>query len=301
MQVYHKLVRFARKSPRDKLKAARATIRYHVVHPLRVRTNTALLKLGWRVPHAANDRTAYIIGLFGTGRWYINRLLLYNIGERASYFKDTISFHSGPTSMIYSGHATVRHVSRLQYPPAVMSRILEAVKSGFADLIFVYRHPLDSLLTNWVWWRTHIRDNRMIAGISDVYKNTDDLCDDLERNFAEFETFADGRAEFFAGSPGPRFLSFEEFVEETELQIQSATLALRLEDFMVDPVKEFLRIAEVMSVDLVLSRLRVGPPNAKRYGHLAVKANSPRFREFVGGLSAVTKARIESIGYDVSF
>jgi len=247
-----------------------------------------------------NDRTVYIIGLFGTGRWYINRLLLYNIGERANYFKDTIRFHPRPTSMIYSGHATMRHVSRLQYPPDVMSRILEAVRSGFADLIFTYRHPLDSLLTNWVWWRTHIRENRMIAGISEVYPNTDELCSDLERNFVEFEAFAQGDPAFFAAAPGPRFLSFAEFVEETELHLKSATLTLRLEDFMADPVKEFLKIADVMSAELVLSRLRVDPPRARQYGYLAVKANSPRFRSFIDGLSAVTRKRIGNIGYDVS-
>ena len=115
------------------------------------------------VPHLGNDRTAYVIGLFGTGRSYINELMLQNIGERAKYFRDRIRVHPGPTSMIYSGHATMRHVSRLQTLPAVTSRILEAVRSGFADLIFVYRHPLDSLLTNWVWWRTYIRDNNVIS------------------------------------------------------------------------------------------------------------------------------------------
>ncbi len=125
----------------------RATVRYH------------LLERGWNVPRLGNDRTAYIIGLFGTGRWYINELILQNIGERAKYFRDRIRFHPGPTSMIYSGHATMKHVSRVQALPAVTSRILEAVRSGFADLIFVYRHPLDSLLTNWIWWRTYIRDN----------------------------------------------------------------------------------------------------------------------------------------------
>jgi hypothetical protein len=246
-----------------------------------------------------NDRTAYVIGLFGTGRWYINRLLVYNIGERANYLKDTIQLHSGPTSMIYSGHATIRHVSRLQYPPATMSRILEAVRSRFADLIFIYRHPIDSLLTNWVWWRTHIRENRMIAGISDVYKTADDLSADLERHFTEFETFAGGGPDFFGVAPGPRFLSFPEFVEETELHLQSATLTLRLEDFMVDPVKQFCKIAEVMSVDLVLSRLRVDPPRARRYGYLAVAQKSARFRNFISGLDALTKRRIEAIGYDV--
>ena len=62
--------------------------------------------------------------------------------------------------MIYSGHATIRHVSlAIRMLPAVTSRVLEAVRSGFADLIFIYRHPLDSLLTNWIWWRTYLRDN----------------------------------------------------------------------------------------------------------------------------------------------
>jgi hypothetical protein len=299
MQVFHKLMKFARKSPREQLHSARAVVRYHVVHPLRLRTNTVLLKRGWRIPHVGNDRTAYVIGLFGTGRWYINRLILYNIGERANYFKDTILFHPGPTSMIYSGHATMRHLSRLQYQPATMSRILEAVRSRFADLIFVYRHPLDSLLTNWAWWRAQIHENRTISGISEVYKNSDDLSSDLERNFIEFEAFARGDPDSLAATPGERFLSFPEFVEETELHLKSATLALRLEDFMVDPVKQFCMIAEVMSVDLVLSRLRVDPPRAKRYGYLAVAEKSARFRRFISGLDMLTIKRVESIGYDV--
>ena len=202
-----------------------------------------------------NDRTAYVIGLFGTGRLYVNALMLQNIGERAMYFRDGIRLHRGPTSMIYSGHATMKHVSYGQSAPAMMSRILEAVRSGFADLIFVYRHPLDSLLTNWIWWRTYNRDNRAISGISEVYKNTDDLCADVEQNFSEFKAFAEGDPNFFAAEPGPRFLSFPEFVEETELHLQSATLTLRLEDFMIDPFKEFSKIVEVMSVDLDLSRL----------------------------------------------
>src|SRR5271165_1273214 len=169
MQVFHKFIRFVRKSRPEQTRSARATVRYHVIHPLRVKTNKFLLSRGWRVPRVGKDRTAYIIGLFGSGRWYINRLLLYNIGERANYFRDQIGLHPGPTSMIYSGHATTRHVSHLQYPPEVTGRILGAVKAGFADLIFVYRHPLDSLLTNWVWWRSYLRENRMIPGISEVY------------------------------------------------------------------------------------------------------------------------------------
>jgi hypothetical protein len=179
-----------------------------------------------------------------------------------------------------------------------MSSILEAVGSGFANLIFVYRHPLDSLLTNWIWWRTFIREDRLITGISQIYKNTDDLCGDLERNLPEFRAFAEGDPDFFARVPGPRFLSFPEFVEETELHLQSATLALRLEDFMIDPFKEFSKIVEVMSIDLDLSRICVAPPKTKPYGYLAVKDNVPRFRDFIDGLDPETKGRIEKIGYN---
>ncbi len=246
-----------------------------------------------------SDKTAYVIGLFGSGRQYINELICHNIGERAKHFKDEIRLDPGPTPMIYSGHVTIRHVSGGQELPEVMSRILESVRLRFADLIFIYRHPLDSLLTNWVWWRTKLRHNRTILGISEIYKNINDLCADLERNSSEFEAFANGGPEFFAGAPGPRFLTFQEFVEETELHVQSATLALRLEDFMTDPLKEFSRIVELMSVDVDVSRLYLVPPRTMPYVYLTAKEKVPRFRNFIRGLDELTKSRIEKLGYSV--
>jgi hypothetical protein len=229
---------------------------------------------------------------------YVKELIQQNIGERAEYFWNGIRFHPGPTSMIYWGHATMRYVCRGHALPAVTSRILEAVRSGIADLIFVNRHPLDSLLSNWVCMRSHI-GNSSRFNISKGYKNTDHLCADLEQNFLEFKAFAEGDPDFFPAVGGPRFLSFPEFVEETELYLQSATLTLRLEDFMIDPSKEFSKIVEVMSADLDLSRLRVAPPRTKPYRYLAVKEKVPRFRDFINGLDAETKRRIEKIGYSL--
>jgi hypothetical protein len=244
-----------------------------------------------------DERTAYIIGLFGTGRSYLTELLLHNMGERSKYVRDTIRLHPGPTPMIYSGHATIKYVSREQHSPAVMGRILEAVRLGYADLIFLYRHPLDSLLTNWVWWRTYVRDRTMIKGISLVYRNIDDLCALLEQNFEEFKSFAEGDPDFFASLPGPRFLSFSEFVEETELHCQSATLALRFEDFIDDPFLEFSKIVELILGDRALSRISLDRPKTTPYRYLAVQKKVPRFRNFVDGLSLETKRRIEKIGY----
>ncbi len=313
MLALQKVIRSARTSPPEELRKAQVTIlNYLVDHTVKredgeewVENRTKRVLLGiydavaepirtghWKVPHLGNDRTAYVIGLFGTGRLYIYDLMLQNLGERAKYIRPWIRLHPGPTSMIYSGHATMRHVSRGQRLPAVTSRILEAVRSGFADLIFVYRHPLDSLLTNWIWWRTYIREKRMISSISDIYKSTDDLCVGLEQDFAGFKAFAEGDPDFFSALRGPRFLSFSEFVEETGLFCQAATRAWRLEDFMIDPLKEFSKIVEVMSVHVDLNGLRVPPPRTKPYGYLAVKAKVPRFRDFIDGLSAETKGPI---------
>jgi hypothetical protein len=271
------------------LTEALATVQNTGQHGIQLRMN----------PCPAKYKTTYIIGLFGTGRRYINELVLRNIGERIRYFRDTVRLHPGPTPMIYSGHATVKYLCRDQEAPTVMGRILEAVDSGFANLIFVYRHPLDSLLTNWVWWRTYIRDNRWIAGISQIYKTTDDFCADLEANFLEFKTFAEGDPVFFAAAPGPPFLSFRQFVEETELHLQAATLTLRLEDFAIDPRKQFYKLAKVLAIDLNASHLSITPPKSKPYGYLAVKEKVAPFRQYIEDLDAETKSRIEKIGYNV--
>jgi len=176
---------------------------------------------------------------------------------------------------------------------------LEAVRARRADLIFIYRHPLDSLLTNWVWWRAYLRNKNLATVISTVYKNTGDLCADLEKNFPEFESFGKGDPAFFATSLGPRFLPFPEFVEETELFLPAATLALRLEDFAIDPAKELSKIVQVMSIDHDVNRLQAAPPNTKPYRYLAVAENVPRFRDYIDGLDTETRERIERIGYEM--
>jgi hypothetical protein len=284
-QVLQKLVRFSRKSPRE--------------HVQRVQSYLADGDWYWKLRNPGTDRTAYVIGLFGTGRLYINGLILDNIGERAKYFRHAIRVRPVPTSMIYTGHATIRYASRAQALPRVTSRILEAVRSRAADLIFIYRHPLDSLLTNWVWWRTYMRDKRMISSLAQIYGSTEALSADLERHFSDFTAFARGHADFFASLPGTPFLSFAEFVEETELFLQSATLSLRLEDFAVDPVKEFAKIVQVMSAKVDVSHLHLARPRAKPFGHLAVQHAVPRFADFVARLDPLTKERIEHMGYRI--
>lgn len=255
----------------------------------------------WDVPRFGEDRTAYIIGLFGSGRLYLDGLIQENCGQRARYLRDTIRCHQRPTSMIYTGHATMRYASRGQRLPTVTGRIMESVRLGYADLVFIYRHPLDSLITNWVWWRTYLGEKRNIHSIGDVHKTTDELCVALEQDFREFEAFANGDAQLFAGTRGPRFLSLSEFVEETELFIQSSTISLRFEDFAIDPLCEFLKVARVMSLPVARNTTKVSTPRAKPFGHLLVQEKVPRFAKFINDLDLDTRKRIERIGYTLNY
>ncbi len=320
MRIVQKIVGFGRKYSRQQLKNMRAIISNHSAHYIVkrkgeekwVENRTVVwingireslaepIRTGhWKATRLGNDRTAYVIGLYGTGRWYLSGLMQHALGERAKYIRHWIRFHRGPTSMIYFGHSTMKYASRGQRLPAVTNRILDAVSLGFADLIFVYRHPLDSLLTNWIWWRTYIREKRMGLSITENYKSADDLCADLEQDFGGFDAFARGDPDFYGALRGPRFLSFSEFVEETELFTQPATLALRLEDFMIDPQKEFSKIAGVMSAHLDADHLILFPPRTIPYRYLVVREKVPRFSNFINDLSAETKKRIEKLGYDL--
>jgi hypothetical protein len=254
----------------------------------------------WKIHSAKTDRTAYVIGLYGSGRDYIGELIQRNLGPRSKYFRSVsgdLRMRRVQTSMIYSGHATIKYPSIGQASPEVTNALIQAARSRTADLIFIYRHPVDSLLTNWIWGLQMDGGSTNPAYVSQIYKNIDDLCAYLQQNFSNFRAFAEGDPLWFKGGRAPRFLSFQEFVEETELFRQVATLALRLEDFTVDPGKEFAKIVEVISANGDSSYSRIDPPKAKPYKFLAVRKKVPEFSDFLDGLSAETKKSIESCGY----
>jgi hypothetical protein len=302
---FRRLIRSARRAIRQSPEWIRRSLEKKVIlqrlQIVRAAVRHLLAASGWQTTYEGCDRTAYIIGLYGTGRHYINELISANLGKRAIYLIEGLRYVPAPTSLIYSYHATIKYTRLFQARPELTSRLLRSVGSGFADLIFIYRHPLDSLLSNWIWMRIYIQRQCRWWGqdISVAYANAEDLCAVLEQNFAEFKAFADGDASFSAVIPGPRFLSFGEFVEETALFIERATLSLRLEDFMIDPLKEFSKIVRVMSVDLDTRGLLLPRPRTQLYRYRTVAARVPRFRAFIDELDAETKRRIEKMGYQI--
>ena len=204
--------------------------------------------------------------------------------------------------MIYSGHMTLRHVSTGLHPPEIGSRIVELVRSGAGKMIFIYRHPLDLLLTNWVWWRSNVRAGATGpehgAFISSSFKTLDALCKIVEQEWANFEAFAMGDPVFFADVPGACFLSFAEFVEESVLLFEQATLRLPFEAFMTNPYAAFVKVIDVISPEMHLSStLHIRRPQSKPGTHLVVMKSVPRFNKFVNSISPETKRLMLKLGY----
>jgi hypothetical protein len=81
-----------------------------------------------------------------------------------------------PTSMVFSGHATIKYSSIGQAPPEITNSLIKLAQSRAADLIFICRHPVDSLLTNWIWGLQMNSGSTTRAYVSQIYKNIDGLC-----------------------------------------------------------------------------------------------------------------------------
>jgi hypothetical protein len=253
----------------------------------------------WRFWRNSRGRTptVYIVGLFGTGRTYINAIIETHFYERASDFRDGLEHESTPTSMIYSGHMTLKYSSSEQQPPDFGNRIVESVRSGAGRLILIYRHPLDSLLANWVWWRSFLLGRDLGASISSSFQSLEQLAEFIDREWSSLEAFALGDASFY-GSSGYRFLSFSEFVEESVLLFDQASLRLRFEELKVNPYKAFVRLVDVISPEMRVSpSLHIQRPNAKPGAYLFVMKTVPRFEAFVNRLSPETKLRMAKLGY----
>jgi len=308
MAFLRRVLKFARKPPRAQIAILRvysAVLQAYALDRSQAFVALAVHRLTRLNPFrgkVSSYSTIYVVGLFGSGRMYLGDVIRNHIGERAVYYRDELRHESTPTSMIYCGHMTLKHVSTGLNPPEFASRIVESVRSGAGRMIFIYRHPLDSLLTNWVWWRSNVRAGATGpehgAFISSSFKSLDALCEIVEQEWASFEAFAMGDPAFFADVPGACFLSFAEFVEESVLLFEQATLRLPFEAFMTNPYAAFVKVIDVISPEMRLScTSHIARPQSKPGTHLFVMKSVPRFNEFVNGIGTETKRLMLKLGY----
>jgi hypothetical protein len=122
MQIVQIFRRLARKSPREIVRKATSVLGEKDWY--------------WKVRSPGNERTAYVIGLYGSGRDYLGELLQRHLGARAKYFRSVsgdIRMRRIQTAMVYSGHCTIKYPSIGQAPPEVTSRLIKAAQSRMVD------------------------------------------------------------------------------------------------------------------------------------------------------------------------
>lgn len=234
--------------------------------------------LGDFSPH---QRPVYILGLFGTGRWYLNELIMHHTGQRGYYFLDQLRDRKGGPPIIWSGHTTIIHDQIAGHEPAALGRsILKLAEEGQAEIIFIHRHPLDSLLTNWTWWREFLAKKKMISGIVAKYPNNEEFFKDVASNFHELTLFADGSRDFMRlySEEQTNFFSLHQFIVETAAFVNHKHVhSFRFEDFISEPNEQFSRLLKIIDPIATPANIDVPRPRAEKTDILRFASMSQLF------------------------
>jgi hypothetical protein len=162
-----------------------------------------------------------VIGLFGTGRTYFSSAFLGH-PTLAPFYQEGLASCGmyAAHSLICSGHATLRHESSFQMAPEqTEALLLGPLHDGYHRILFVLRHPVDSLFSNWAWWRRFCETGVQHKGaVKEVFGGNPGLIDDIRAHIPAFLSFmAEGCVPSKPGGPAEhlRFLSFEQMLEES--------------------------------------------------------------------------------------
>ena len=123
------------------------------------------------------------------------------------------------------------------------------MQKGYHQVIFMLRHPLDTLFSNFFWWHHCLSiKNSHSLGISSLYRNLDDFIEFLEINIQDFENFI-YTGEITPGNNGfGKFLTFSEFLIETINWMQLNNVhVFKFEDFLVDYDAQIERLEYIFS------------------------------------------------------
>ncbi|OAH08972.1 hypothetical protein pfor_3c0292 [Rhodobacteraceae bacterium SB2] len=198
-------------------------------------------KAGWTweafveaVNASKNIKPLVIIGLFGTGRTYFSHAFLNNSTLAPLYQEGLASCGHYPRhSVICSGHATLKNPSSFQMAPDQTHELLLCpLHDGFHSILFITRHPVDALFSNWAWWRRFCDTGMPHNGaVKQVFGNNRGLIEDIQSNKTAFLKFmAEGRVPWpqsyssskigsifrdYKKSGCDKFLSFEQMLDES--------------------------------------------------------------------------------------
>ncbi len=245
-----------------------------------------------------------VIGLFGTGRNYFSNAFLSH-STLAPLFQDGLASCGmyANHSLICSGHATLRHQSSFQMEPdQTEALLLRPLHDGFHRILFVLRHPVDSLFSNWAWWRRYCETGTPHNGaVKEVFGGNMGLIDDIRSNIPAFLSFmAEGSIPSKLGGPAEHcsFLSFEQILDESLAWMKiPGVVSIRFEEIHenLDTVSE--------TITSLLSRRRWGSlvlesPLSTAFNYRQIFRGHPDIQSLVcAGIGKETSDKLARLGY----
>ena len=256
-------------------------------------------------------KPAFINDIGPAGRTYLNGLILNSGLDIAYYlrFSDPGTRgapYSGAVPVIFTGHTTAIYEGH--YKSSFGRALLDLAAGHLINLIFLYRHPLNSFVSQWAFQHNLSLGKMPAFGISDLYESIEDFYRDLNDNIYEFSLFCGGSKDFIRITQGPAVrtaggtagLSLLEFIHETEAFISNPNVhCFRFEDFVRGPAAEFKRFISIVAPDLTPKFDNVPLPRAVSSRYQSAKENVSSFRALISSLPTEITKRIEAMGYSM--
>jgi len=189
-------------------------------------------------------KSTIINGAYGTGRHYFN-YLVKSQQRLLPYFRDCQQYcYPSKFSSINSTHAFFTLNTPYSWSDLSDFLIPDSLARSQSMLISVVRHPIDCLISNWIWFFNLVKDHSPYTSIADsTFSNDSILADFISTHFSSLQSFVNGdlleRVFDFLdfGScidhrlRGPCFLSFPTFLEEMKAGVNAAHLSFKFESF----------------------------------------------------------------------
>lgn len=244
-------------------------------------------------------KTVIINGAYGTGRNYFN-YLVQSQPSLLPYFRDCQQYcHPSKYPSINSTHAFFTVETPYSWSDLSDFIAPESAIRTEVTLISVVRHPVDCLISNWIWFFNLLKDNTPYTSIANsAFSEDSTLAEFISTHISSLEQFANGSTlehvfEFLDYDNchdhrlrGPCFLSFSTLLEEMKVGSNLAHFTFEFESFSHSLSSSLSQFYSSLGLDPnLIDTSFIQPPKAQAYRYKSLLILSEPLKRFVCRLS----------------
>lgn len=234
-------------------------------------------------------KNTLILSLYGGGRTYLDYLSRHAFGNY--YCEGMILGVPSLTPVVRSGHMWGLRDRFEARGPTHTEKVLESYKKREINIIMIYRHPLDSLITNFVWFF----DFSYRRVVTNRFDSIEELRAFLHANLSAFKVFVEN-----GKTPsGVIWVRFKDFLDELIYFRGKIDCQFRYENFFDDKHQELERFYCSLGAnkqELSFSKIALPRSHPFRYRAL-IGGRSDRLAHYLLDIEAYFGGELGSLGY----